>query len=347
MLFRSAGDGATNGSLNLAASNNMNATATADGSAASGAGGTSVGIAVAINVAAMTDSAVIGSNAIIKADGVTRSAGMRDVGGDLKHDFAAKATSGASGGDTGVAGSFALNVSDTTAEAAVKAGSSLTITDGGGDVAMSAANTSDSTVEAKAKSGGANLGVGISIAINAVDNITNAELKPTATLSGAEDVTLSATGSHKTSTTSTSGGAAKDGTGVGGAFAITVADNTSSATVGSGTLLDITGSLSATATHHGDSATTADGTALGADAAIGAAIALAFVDDSAIATTSRNITADKSVTFGAHGDGSSIVSAKASSEGADKTKEAAKGNTKADDQKTKQTNLANAKSGKS
>jgi hypothetical protein len=46
----------------------------------------------------------------IDANGVSAQALMKDVGGDKSHKFAAKATSGGSGGDTGVAGSFALNI---------------------------------------------------------------------------------------------------------------------------------------------------------------------------------------------------------------------------------------------
>ncbi|TAK65480.1 MAG: hypothetical protein EPO22_04755, partial [Dehalococcoidia bacterium] len=337
-----AGDGVGTGNLTLAASNNMDATATADGSAATGDSGTAVGIAVAINVADMTNEALIG-DATVTAEGVSATASMKNLSGDQKHLFEAKATSGASGGDTGVAGSFALNVSDTTTEAAVKSLASVTISDANGDVSLAATNTSESTVEAKATTGGANTGVGISIGINVVDNMTTAEIEASATLSGADDLSLSATGSHKTATTATSGAEAGDGTGVGGAFAITVADNVTVARLTTGGLIDLGGALSATATHHGDSATTADGTALGADAAIGAAIALAFIDDSATATTARNITADGNISFAAHGDGKSVVVAKASAAGADDDDQG--DNATADDQKTKQTNTANSKSG--
>src|SRR5262249_45898615 len=150
-------------------------------------------------------------------------------------------------------------------------------------------------VEAKASADSGKTGVGVSIAVNVADNLSRAELENGAFLSGGSDLTLTATGSHVTSTSSTSGGAAKDGTGVGGAFAITVADNATTARSGSGSALDLTGAVSATANHHGASTTSADGTALGTDAAVGAAIALAFVDDTATATTARNIAADGAV----------------------------------------------------
>ena len=70
-------------------------------------------------------------------------------------------------------------------------------------------------------------------------------------------------------------------------------------------------SVSATANHHGASTTTVDSDAVGGDAAVGVSLGLAFVDDSATATTGRNITANGDVSFGAHADGSSIVTVKA------------------------------------
>jgi hypothetical protein len=208
----------------------------------------------------------------VTADGVHLSATMKDVGGDATHRLGAKATSGASGGDVGVAGSFALNVSTTSTQAVLQDGS--VVTAGAGAVSLTAASTSESLVEAKAEaSGGGSVGVGASFAINVVDNGTLAALEDNATLSGGGDVTLSATGSHEYSTQAASGGKAPGGVGVGGSFAITVADNLTTATLGSGGALNISGVLSATATHHGQTTTKADGTALGADAAVGAAIA--------------------------------------------------------------------------
>src|SRR5262249_31382118 len=218
-----------------------------------------------------------------------------------------KATSGDAGGDTGVAGSFALNVSSATSEGVIEG--TATVNAGSGPVTLGAANTTESTVEAKASAASGKTGVGISIAINVASNTTNAGLADGAILTGGSDLTLSATGSHTATTSTNSGGAAKNGTGVGGALSIPVSDNESTAR-------HLTGAVSVTATHHGASTTTADGTALGSDAAVGAAITLAFVDDSATATTARNITADGAVSFTANADGASSASSKASAAGA-------------------------------
>jgi hypothetical protein len=341
-----AGDGAGTGALTLTSSNNMDAQAIADGSAAGGSEGTSVGVAVAINVANMTNQALVSDGATVTADGLTVSATIKDVDGDTKHVFAAKSTSGASGGDTGVAGSFALSIGTTVTEAALQSDLTASTVDvGTGAVSLTAASTTESTVEAKASAESGSTGVGVSIGINVVDNLTAAEVDSGAALTGGSNVTLSASGSHETTTTAESGGKAADGTGVGGAFAITVADNVTQAQLGSGGDLDITGAFSATATHHGASTTTADSEA-GGGTAVGASIALAFVDDSGEAILGRNTTAGGNVSLSADVDGSSKVQAIASAEGADSDDETAAGNSTADDQKQKQIDLANAKSGK-
>ncbi|MBK5565795.1 LEPR-XLL domain-containing protein [Ensifer sp. SSB1] len=343
-----AGDGAGTGGVNLQAKNNMDASAIADGSATleSETSGTAVGAAVAINVADMSNRAIIGNGAIVNADGsVTLSATMKNAGGDQKNIFEAHSTSGASGGDTGVAGSFALNVSDATAEAAIRPSASVTL--GSDDASLTVSNTSESSAVAEADAESASTGVGASFAINAADNTASAKVGNAVVRTGLDDLTLSATGSHKTTTTAESGATAEDGTGVGGAIAITVADNVTEAKLGTGGLIDLDGAFSATATHHGESTTSALGDALAGNTAVGAAIALAFVDDSATATTVRNITADGNVSFAAHGDGASTAEARASAAGADKDKETDSGNTTADDQKNKQKQLANEKSGKS
>ena len=237
-----AGD-AGDGALNLKAENNMDASAVADASAATGkdkdgkASGTAVGLAIALNIADMQNDARIGASTVT-ADGVSVQALMKELDGgkDKTHTFAARATSGASGGDTGVAGSFALNYDKAQTDAEIASGA--TVNAGAGDVTLGAANTTSATVEAKAKSkaegeSGAT-GVGVSVGINiALDNDTRANLN--GTLNGGDDVTLTATGSHVVNTTAEGGGAAKDGTGVGGGLALTIADNVTEAKLSAGT----------------------------------------------------------------------------------------------------------------
>jgi len=337
-----AGEGLGTGALSLKAENNMDASAIADGSAAKGSSDTAVGIAIAINIADMQNDARIGTSTVT-ADGVSVQALMKDVGGNKTHTFAAKATSGASGDETGVAGSFALNYQKAQSDAEIVAGALVNA--GTGDVTLKAENTTNSTVEAKAASSGGETGVGVSVGINiAVDNDTRANLN--GTLNGGDDVTLTATGSHVVNTTAEGGGTSKKDTGVGGGLALTVADNDTEAKLGAGAALNVTGAVSATANHHGSSATTAKGDGVGGSTAVGAAIALGFVDDSAVASTARNITANGAVSFTASADGSSKSEAIASAKGTTKDAESSKGTT-ADDQSKSGAGLATKQSGES
>ena len=137
-----------------------------------------------------------------------------------------------------------------------------------GDLTLDATSTTATTTHAKpddSGAGAADLGMGASVAISVADNLTRAGLEDTATLTSVDDLTLSATGSHTTTTTADGGGTGGSGA-VGGAVAIAVVDNSTTADLGTDTTaLDITGNLTATATHHGVSTTTADGTALGGE----------------------------------------------------------------------------------
>ena len=237
----------------------------------------------------------------------------------------AKATAGASGTDTGVAGSFALNIVNAGSGSVTEAGirSSADVNAGSGNVLITAVSTTDNEARAEAQvEGGEATGVGAAIAIQVVDNDVFATVANGATLAGGNNVTLIATGSHDT-TIFARGGAAGTDTAVGGSVSIVVADNKTHATLGTGgTELDIGGNFSATATHHGSTSNTAKGDSAGATA-VGAAIALSFVFDEAEASTARNLLADGSIAFGAHADGSSTVEALASAVGANKSEEEA------------------------
>ena len=97
--------------------------------------------------------------------------------------------------------------------------------------------------------------------MNIANTVTVAELEDTAVLTGAHDLTLSATSDNSVITTAKAGGAATGGSGVGigGAIATSVANNDTRADLGSGALQTVTGNLSATATHTGSTTTFADG----------------------------------------------------------------------------------------
>ena len=123
-------------------------TAKANGTA-TGAGTANVGAAVAINLVSAKNQATIGENAKITAEWLTVEAKRTDVKGDTTGTIGAEAISGASGGKVGIAGSLALNLADSTNEALIKSGATVTLT--GGDVKVVAEGSTASTVLATAK----------------------------------------------------------------------------------------------------------------------------------------------------------------------------------------------------
>ena len=328
--------------LTLASGADMDATSTADGSASDGSeGATQVGVAVAITVADVANSASVDAPAtvLLGAGGdLSATAGMAAGG---THVVGAEATSGASGGDTGVAGSFALSISGATTRADMDGD----VTANGGDVSASAeAATTDTVAATAAQSGASATGVGASVAISVADHLTVAELGDNAILSGADSLSLMASGAHDATTTAEGGAAAGDGTGIGGALAIDVHDRATTARIGAAlTPLTLTGAATLSATHAGSSQATATGSASG-NTAVGVSLALAFVDDAATTDLDRDLSAT-SLAMTATGTGASVADATASAEGTSKSAESGDGNTSADDQIGGATQTANDRSG--
>jgi hypothetical protein len=201
-----------------------------------------------------------------------------------------------------------------TSEANAKAGTAIDLTSIG-------TGTQSLTVESAAPaSGGGNLGIGASVALNIFNNTSTAKIENSARIEGAvNNIRLSAESNTKAVTTSTAGGEAKGGTGVGigGAISISVANNDTTAYVGTGDILDIGGDFSAKASHKGVTETKADGAASGGSAAIGVALGLNIVTDSAISTTDRVIDSAGDMKFEAINITTSSASAKASAKGAE------------------------------
>jgi hypothetical protein len=237
--------------------------------------------------------------------------------------------SGASNaGALGVAGSLALNVVGTNrSQALVKPGATVTLT--GGDVSLTAVNNSGSTASATAaqtaSSGSTQtVGIGASVAVNVVNSSSLAQLQDTATptggaLTGANNFTLSAASNNSMTTTVKAGAAG--GTAVSPAVALSLPTNTTSATLGSGSQLTVTGNFSASASHVGSTTTNADANAVGAQTAVGAGIAITVAPDTTTATTSRFLQAGGNVSFLASGTDSSSASASAGAAGADTAKQ--------------------------
>src|SRR5262249_34394845 len=124
-------------------------------------------------------------------------------------------------------------------------------------------------------------------------NTTRSELESNATLTGAHNVTLAATGTHTTSTSAEAGAAGGD-TVVAGSAAVTVADDESHARVNTGStalVLVSGGILTLHATNTGNSSAVAGGDSAGSGVVVGAAVAVDVATDVAEARLSRNTTA--------------------------------------------------------
>src|SRR6185295_16359610 len=167
----------------------------ADGSAVTAEGGdAAIGVGVAINYARMLNTAVIPSTATIDAIGVTVSATMHS-----QHEFYARASSGAGGGDVGIAGSVAINIVNLQTLAVIPGGA--TIDANGGNVSVSAASdssTGTSALPAEAPgdgtvsgvTGAGSVGVGASVAVSIMDDLTVAGID--GTLSGGHNLSVTA-----------------------------------------------------------------------------------------------------------------------------------------------------------
>jgi hypothetical protein len=195
------------------------------------------------------------------------------------HTFTAEAISGAGAESVGVAGALAINIVDHTTAAVVKSGAAVNNT-AWGDLTLNAVSTLGVTTKATSASEGG-VGIGASVALTISDVDTRAEIEDTASLTKVQNLSLAAT-TTPTITTTAEAGAAGDDFAVGGAVAITVADNTTIARVGAGGATSLSGALTLTAAQvDGTTTTVADGTVAGGSVGVGAAIALAITTDEA------------------------------------------------------------------
>ena len=184
------------------------------------------------------------------------------------------------------------------------------------------------------------MGIGASVAVNVVANRSIAEIQDTAQLTNPGNVTLQANGVYDMLTQTEAG--SSGGVSITPSVAISLANNTTSASLGTSTTgLTLTGDLLVQADQASSTTTSAKGSAQGAKAAIGAAVAVALVDDEVSATTARAITANGTgnVSFLAHGASASSASATASAAGGKSDDQAASDDGDVDTKVSKQTSF--------
>ena len=221
------------------------------------------------------------------------------------------ALAGASGGTTAIAGALALSVAVTDTTATVADGTHVVVT-GGGSVALTAESEVESRVKASGKQDdGTTTGVGAAVALNIGVNTTLARIGDSATVAGAGDITLAATGSNTLETRALGGSAGK--TAVTPVIAITVANNDTAATLGTQTgALGLAGSLSLSAVNAGNTDTVAEGGTESGGTGVGISLALTIATDSAVASTARNAGAGGAMAFKSRSTGANKSNAKAS-----------------------------------
>ena len=231
--------------------------------------------------------------------------------------------SGDGGGNIGVAGSLAINivVDSTLAEivAPTGAGTAATVNSNGDDLGISATDTamvSTSALPMQNTSSG-KFGLGASVALAVVNDNVIASVGDSTSLSGVKTLSLSATGSDTVSTQATMGSSGNIS--ITPAVAVAIVKNVTTADIGSGSTLSVSGNLSATAIHSGSTTTAVQALSTASQAAIGAALALSFATDTTTATTNRNLNATStgagSISFEAFNTASSSAASQASASG--------------------------------
>lgn len=322
----SSGTQTASGAATVSTKAGTSSTVTADGSSASGSVG--VGAAVGVNIGILVNQARVADNASISSNGLSVSAIMPTAG---KNSFVTTATSGAGASNVGVAGALGTNVLVNTTIASVEGntdgiGSGAAVNSNGGDVVVESADTSESklTVGASVKPASASepaaVGVGASVGMNVAVNTTVAEIGDGASVTNANNLDLTAIGKH-TLTNEVTGGSAGANISVTPVAAITVAVNTTTARLGTGSQLDLLGAYTSSAEQTTSSSSTATGQTQGNNVAVGASIALNSATDSVSAEIDRDISATGDVAVGAKSTAKSSTSATASVAGGEKAKD--------------------------
>ncbi|RRS02329.1 LEPR-XLL domain-containing protein, partial [Aquabacterium soli] len=337
------------GAVSVKATADTDGSAVADGTAVvnsqgggnGGNSGVGVGAAVAINAVDVVNTAFVGNNSSVTSNGLTVSADGPTAG--AQHVFSATSTSGAGGGSVGVAGSLAINVVTVDTQARLGSGATIVQT-GGGSVTLKAGSNSSDTAQAKPQglAQGSSVGIGASVAINVVDEITRAAVENTASVTGAGGIAITAD-SKNAIVTKADGGAGSQGgndtdVSIVPVAAVTVANlDTIAEVLGTGGF-STTGALSITATHAGTATTTATGKSTGNDAAIGASVGVGVVTDTTRALLDRSTTAGGAIGVNATSQQATNTTAKASVSGGQKKSSSGNANG-VDDQKDGQRSI--------
>ncbi|NBZ86771.1 LEPR-XLL domain-containing protein [Stagnihabitans tardus] len=251
-----------------------------------------VGAAVALNLANRTTLARVRAD-LTAFKGIEIMAGMAPDGTTVNRStLNSLAVSGAGGNNVAVGGSFAMN--QVNLDALPEIGSGVVLDGGAVGVKLGAVTLVKSDVKASASAalgaaGGTGVGVGAAFALNILDS--DATIAPLAsiTFKGA-GLTLEANTDTESSQTAQAG--ARDGTvSVAPALALVAATNTASVTLSGLAKVTLSGGLTLDAKERTITTGTAESAAGSGGTAVGAAVALAVMENSASALLARPVTA--------------------------------------------------------
>ncbi|MEQ1826845.1 MAG: hypothetical protein ABL921_12900, partial [Pirellula sp.] len=304
----------------ISATGDLNVFASADANSVTS--GTGVSAAVAFNVDGQVMDSVVGGT--VNAPSIQL---QTLINGDLVNDIEAVALSGAGGADIGVAGAFAINISGNPLAATdplsllvpsnggqhntrIASGAILNLT-GPSNLIITSNYVGNYTATATALPGIGTLGIGPSVAINATRHDTLAEIGTNVNLNGVNNISLTATGTYTSNTTSEAG--ANNAGSLPAAIALTGTYNDTTARIlAANTQSTITGSVSVTANHTANATTIADANIGGAQVGVGAAIAAGGPQGGAIAQAGGNLSLPGNVIAFANTDSTALAEAFAS-----------------------------------
>ena len=245
-----------------------------------------------------------------------------------EHDISAEAESGA-GGDkdkVSIAGALALNLVSNHTEAIVPGAAHITAATG--DVTLKAKSNEEDVAKADSDAKSGKVGIGASAAIQVLDdNITRAAIEDNAVFSGGANLEISASARRDIETEDKAGSEGST-LALSPSVSIAIVNDKTSAYLGSGALLTVSGDATIEAEEELSSSLDANAKAGGPDVAIGAAVAVNVVETTTSADLERSLTA-ASVTVESTTEASTTATTEASAQG---EKSDSDGGKKADDQ---------------
>ena len=161
---------------------------------------------------------------------------------------------------------------------------------------------------------GAKMGIGASFALGIDTITTTAAIQDGVVLTGGHDLSIIADDSNAATTTAVNGSAGS--VAFAPAVALTIANLVTTASIGSGAAIEVTGDVEVEAVQAAATETASSGDVDAEKAGVALAIALALVDDTVATTVSRSIHADGPVTITAKGSSSNGSESEAAAPGA-------------------------------